>query len=92
MGKEVMWYFDFRIGLKITSLEGLLGPLDQLIVIFRPPTYTITMWVTYFHKNNTWESLLGSLNFLWNINLNSKKMVTPPNTLQGGLTWFNNGN
>ena len=62
-----MQHSEFRIGLKMTSLEGLLSPLGKLMVIFRPPTYTTTMWVTYFHQNNTWEPLLGSLKFLSNL-------------------------
>ena len=53
----------------MTNLEGLLSPLGQLMVIFRPPTHTTTMWVTYFHQNNTWESLLGSEKFLSYFNL-----------------------
>ena len=83
---EVMWHSDFRIGLKLTSLEGPLSPLGQLMVIFRPPTYSTTMWVTYFHQNNTREPLLVSLKFLSTFNLDSIMKVTHPNILQGELT------
>ena len=56
------------------------------MVMFRPPSHTTTLWVTYSHQNNTWESLLGSQMFLSNFKFNSIVKVTHPNTLQGGLS------